>query len=192
VIVNVHLPFSTLNGLHNEVNQLRTQVTSLQEANTRLVEEKRRYDRQAMVAQFHRVFGQPVLHGPQVPPVDRVRLRLRLITEEFLELLDACRCPLGGDIRPDLAKCLEWAEPYPSDLPDVADALADLEYVISGSHCEFGIDGTAVFNVVHESNMAKAGPGSTRREDGKIQKPPGWKPPDIAGELERQQREASR
>lgn len=43
----------------------------------------------------------------------------------------------------------------------------------------------AVFDEVHRSNMAKLGPDGTpiRREDGKVLKPAGWTPPDIAGVL---------
>jgi predicted HAD superfamily Cof-like phosphohydrolase len=43
----------------------------------------------------------------------------------------------------------------------------------------------AVFAEVHRSNMAKLMPDGTvlRRADGKVEKPSGWTPPDIAGIL---------
>jgi predicted HAD superfamily Cof-like phosphohydrolase len=42
---------------------------------------------------------------------------------------------------------------------------------------EFGIDLNLYFDEVQKSNMAKV--GGPVREDGKILKPPGWKPPQI-------------
>lgn len=47
-----------------------------------------------------------------------------------------------------------------------------------------GIDLGPVFEEVHRANMAKVG-GPTRA-DGKILKPEGWTPPDVAGVLRRQ------
>lgn len=73
------------------------------------------------------------------------------------------------------------------DLVEFADALADLDYVIEGTRLEFGINGAPIAAEVHRSNLSKLGPnGPMLREDGKILKPPGWTPPDIAGELRKQ------
>jgi predicted HAD superfamily Cof-like phosphohydrolase len=70
------------------------------------------------------------------------------------------------------------------DLPELADALADLDYVVEGARLEFGINGAPIATEVHRANMAKLdGPV---REDGKKQKPEGWKPPDIESELRKQ------
>ena len=139
--------------------------------------------------EFHRACGVPGLGEgpPAVPPPERIRLRLKLIAEEFAELLQAAglydeeefRRARDGSLR-----FIDCESLGPCDLVQVADALADLVYVIEGTNLEFGIDGKHVFDVVHESNMQKTkGP---RRGDGKILKPDGWKPPDIAGELRKQ------
>jgi predicted HAD superfamily Cof-like phosphohydrolase len=45
-----------------------------------------------------------------------------------------------------------------------------------------GIDLGPFFAEIHRTNMEKAG-GPVRPSDGKILKPPGWKPPDIVGML---------
>lgn len=91
-----------------------------------------------------------------------VKLRCRLIDEEHNEFLEAV---------------------YENDMAGVADALADLIYVAIGTAVRFGIDLPKVWDAVHESNMRKFGPGSWRDETGKIRKPPGWQPPDVAGIL---------
>jgi predicted HAD superfamily Cof-like phosphohydrolase len=103
-----------------------------------------------------------------------------LIAEEFLELCAA----LGYHPKLTLDR---QVTPFPREhvyLPEVADALADLDYVIEGTRLEFGIDGGPIADAVHAANMRKVG-GPTRA-DGKILKPDEWEPPDIAGELKKQ------
>lgn len=142
--------------------------------------------RSAQVRDFHRAMGQPILTTPQVPPEDRVRLRLRLIAEEFFELLEAAGVDRILDGRTALASVQASVDCFAGtvDLPEFADALADLDYVIEGTRLEFGIDGQPIADAVHASNMAKV--GGAIDEHGKCQKPPGWQPPDIAGELRKQ------
>jgi predicted HAD superfamily Cof-like phosphohydrolase len=138
------------------------------------------------VIQFHRAMHLPVRHTPAIPNGDRVRLRLRLIAEEFLELLDACGASLTGISRTESAICdaIERVREDTVDLGAVADALADLDYVTEGARLEFGIDGGPIADAVHDANMRKTdGP---IREDGKRLKPPGWTPPDILGCLKAQ------
>lgn len=146
------------------------------------------------VKAFHYMIGAPVLSTPDVPPEDRVRLRLRLIAEEFVELLDAALgkpSPRDGDAwelwnlltSQALYDYINKA-PLAVNLPEFADALADLDYVIEGSRLEFGITGAPIAAIVHASNMAKR--GGPVDASGKQRKPEGWQPPDIAGELRRQ------
>jgi predicted HAD superfamily Cof-like phosphohydrolase len=130
--------------------------------------------------------GQPVLDVPCVPSEARVRLRLRLIAEEFAELLEASVVLLESernDLRWHLRRIVDECPVLPV-LPDVVDALADLDYVIEGTRLEFGVDGEPVAKLVHEANMAKV--GGAVRVDGKIQKPAGWAPPDVVGALRAQ------
>ena len=69
-------------------------------------------------------------------------------------------------------------------MADLADGLADIDYVVEGTRLEFGIDGDAIAEEVHRANMAKA--GGPIAPNGKRLKPPGWTPPDIEGELRKQ------
>jgi predicted HAD superfamily Cof-like phosphohydrolase len=137
------------------------------------------------VTAFHKAMGQPILPRPQVPSDDRVRLRLKLIAEEFFELLDACGVhPIGHDEETPY-ESINCAINYIGvDLVKVADALADLDYVIEGTRLEFGINGAPIADAVHASNMKKT--TGERRDDGKVLKPKDWTPPDIAGELRKQ------
>jgi predicted HAD superfamily Cof-like phosphohydrolase len=68
------------------------------------------------------------------------------------------------------------------DLVGIADGLADLLYVVYGTSVSYGIDVRPIFEEVHRTNMAKV--GGAVREDGKVLKPDGWLPPDIAPLLE--------
>jgi predicted HAD superfamily Cof-like phosphohydrolase len=152
-------------------------VEELLAHNTELVERNRAVSIRTNVEQFHRVMGLPILDRPQVPPDDRVRLRLRLITEEFFELLEATIPTWASepwllvDVRQKIAKLLTMGE-VKVDLPEFADALCDLDYVIEGTRLEFGIDGTPVLAEVQRANLAKAG-GPVRDIEG-VLRAQGW------------------
>lgn len=90
-----------------------------------------------MVADFHRTFKHPVLDAPAIPSEDRCRLRVALLAEELKELEVAI---------------LE------KDMVEVADALCDIQYVLSGAILEFGLGEkfNALFEEVQRSNMSKA------------------------------------
>lgn len=140
----------------------------------------------SQVAEFHKAFGVPDATTPAVPSDERVRLRLRLVAEEFFELLAASSALTRYDLESIEEGVREFIDDTGTvvDLPAFADALADLDYVIEGTRLEFGIDGAPIAAEVHRANMAKLGGGA--RADGKITKPAGWTPPDIAGELRKQ------
>lgn len=116
------------------------------------------------VAHFHNVFGQPIVDKPALPSIERRELRERLLQEEFTEYMQAS----AND-----------------DIVEVADAIADIIYVLLGTALEYGIPIGRVFAEVHRSNMAKMFSDGTvrRRDDGKILKPESWTPPDIRGVL---------
>lgn len=137
------------------------------------------------VAEFHWAVNQPVRHTPIVPDKERVRLRMLLVTEEFFEFLEASGCPVEmlRDLQDGVVHAIKCREDE-VDLPELADAMADLDYVVEGTRLEFGIDGRPIAKEVHRSNMEKVGGG--QRADGKINKPEGWQPPDIEGELKKQ------
>ena len=89
------------------------------------------------VAAFHRLFRAPILASPVIPSADRCQLRVSLLKEEVQELADAIK---------------------DNDLVEVADALADIQYVLSGAVLEFGMGGCfkSLFDDVQRSNMSKA------------------------------------
>ena len=89
------------------------------------------------VAEFHKTFKAPILDTPQIPQKDRFELIVSLIQEELNELKEAIEN---------------------NDLVEIADALCDLQYVLSGAVLEFGLGDTFVelFNEVQRSNMSKA------------------------------------
>src|SRR5690625_3320579 len=70
------------------------------------------------VAEFHDTYDLPVLDEPQLIPKERAQLRINLLTEELKELKEA----IAND-----------------DLGEIADALCDLQYVLSGAILEFGM-----------------------------------------------------
>lgn len=78
---------------------------------------------------------------------------------------------------------------YERDMIGVADGIVDSIYVLIGLGHELGLPLVALWEEVQRSNMAKAvlqPDGSyrvARRADGKILKPEGWTPPDIASVL---------
>lgn len=117
---------------------------------------------QAMVSQFHGLFGHPIGNTlePQALEHPLSTLRLELIKEEFFELVDAT---------------------INSDIVEIADALGDLVYVIYGYAIACGIDLDAVVEEIHRSNMTKLGADGkpVYREDGKILKGENYEPPRI-------------
>ena len=89
------------------------------------------------VAEFHRTFNAPILDTPQIPSKERCELRVSLLQEELNELQQAIA---------------------DNDIVEIADALCDLQYVLSGAVLEFGLGEKFVelFNEVQRSNMSKA------------------------------------
>ena len=89
------------------------------------------------VAAFHKTFKHPILDSPQIPSPERCALRVSLISEELEELRDAIK---------------------DKDIVEIADALCDIQYVLSGAVLEFGLGDkfADLFNEVQRSNMSKA------------------------------------
>jgi predicted HAD superfamily Cof-like phosphohydrolase len=89
-----------------------------------------------LVAEFHRTFKHPILNQPAIPAEERCRLRVALLAEELKELEVAI---------------------LNKDIVEVADALCDLQYVLSGAILEFGLGEKFkhLFEEVQRSNMSK-------------------------------------
>lgn len=88
-------------------------------------------------------------------------LYMKLIAEEFQELTEG------------------WNK---RDLVEIADACADLVWVIQGLNHSLGIPQQKVWDEVARSNMSKISENGKvlKRADGKVQKPETYSPPDIA------------
>jgi ubiquitin-protein ligase/predicted HAD superfamily Cof-like phosphohydrolase len=73
-------------------------------------------------------------------------------------------------------------------MADQYDAMVDAWYYMLNSAAKKGANLSSIFNVVHEANMNKRWIDGAfhRRPDGKVEKPPGWKEPNIVEEIERQ------
>jgi predicted HAD superfamily Cof-like phosphohydrolase len=67
------------------------------------------------------------------------------------------------------------------DLIGIADAVADLLYVVYGAALTFGIPVREVLAEVHRSNMTKLGDDGhpLYRDDGKVMKGPNFSPPQL-------------
>ncbi len=90
-----------------------------------------------LVADFHETFKHPIRPTPGIPPEERCKLRVALIAEELKEFEQAIR---------------------EKDIVEVADALCDIQYVLSGAILEFGLGERfrELFEEVQRSNMSKA------------------------------------
>ena len=88
------------------------------------------------VAEFHKTFKHPILPVPTIPNEERCKLRVALLVEELEELQEAIR---------------------DKDIVEVADALCDIQYVLSGAILEFGLGEKFkdLFEEVQRSNMSK-------------------------------------
>ena len=70
------------------------------------------------------------------------------------------------------------------EIEEIADGLVDIVYIVMGIANRYGIDFDACWSAVHSANVAKFPFGKAERDaSGKILKPEGWTPPDIAGAL---------
>jgi predicted HAD superfamily Cof-like phosphohydrolase len=105
--------------------------------------------------------------GQSIPPFnanrsDQSDLYMKLIQEEYTELMDAEAV---------------------SDDAEICDACFDLMWVIVGYMKSRGWDCENIWDEGAKSNLSKIDSATDKvkkREDGKILKPEGWKPPDFA------------
>ena len=89
------------------------------------------------VAEFHKTFKHPIEKKPIIPAMERCDLRVALIREELEELEAAIK---------------------DQDIVEIADALCDIQYVLSGAVLEFGLGEKfrTLFDEVQRSNMSKS------------------------------------
>lgn len=117
------------------------------------------------VGEFHFAFNLPMATRPQSHVPEALgMLRIELLREEFEEFRDAVKR---------------------EDLVGIADALGDIVYVAYGAAVTYGIDLDAILREIHRANMSKLGSDGkpVLRQDGKVLKSEGYRPPDIRGVL---------
>lgn len=139
---------------------------------------------QEQVAEFHRALDFPVRDTPTVPGGDEVRLRARLIAEEFFEVLATMFQEVDWRAWSRSVRGVVDRARIAVDLPELAHELADLHYVTSGTAVQLGVDEDAVLAEVHRANLSKAGGG--KDANGKAMKGAGFVPADVAAVLRAQ------
>lgn len=134
-------------------------------------------DVQQQVLEFHRAGGHTINIEPTIIDFETYVLRLKLMTEEAQELVDAM---------------------YEENLEHIAKELADFLYVVYGTEVSYGIDMEPISAEVHRSNMTKfnvagayaatcdASGKSIKDASGKTLKPDCYQPPQLGPILEAQ------
>lgn len=147
------------------------------------------------VRAFHQAFDLVVRDTP-VPElaIDEKRFRERLILEEVAELI----CAMHGLPEPEhVAKwwaaaldhharsCSAAGQKGAGGVVEVARESADVLNVVYGNALHWGFDLDTAFHTVMDACMRKLGPDGQvrRRADGKVLKPDGWEPPDVAAAI---------
>merc|ERR1719277_2161620 len=128
-----------------------------------------------------------------------VKFISKMILDEILELWATLKtAPESKAALIDLVtkaealKKEEYSDNHQGNIQQVAaqaDALVDIQYYMLNCAAKKGFNMSSIFGVVHAANMAKRNPATGRFEknaDGKVIKPPGWKPPNVEGEVARQ------
>ena len=127
--------------------------------------------------------------GKEIPPnlSDDTKKWLRLVMEEFMETFRATLAHAPDDktfiqiqfhLESALSACqVDKGDDQMEKLAEIADGLVDLIYVSVGMALKLGIPLEEVWDEVHKINMAKD--RKYVRPDGKVVKPPEWKPPAI-------------
>lgn len=111
------------------------------------------------VLEFHKAFNLAV---NQAPSEGLLRLRMKLIEEEY------------NEVRDELSR-------ESLDLERTTAELADLMYVVLGTAISLGLPIVEVFDEIHRANMSKLGSDGKPiyREDGKVLKGPYYQPASL-------------
>ena len=121
----------------------------------------------SLVAKFNKLAEQPYDGTASLQDGDAVAHRMKLITEEYVELVEASRAALIDDT--------------PENRAHVLKEIIDLLYVTLGMGVVFYKRDVCrdAFEIVHTNNLDKLRDGIIKDEDGKVLKPEGWKPVDL-------------
>lgn len=130
--------------------------------------------------------------APRLLAYNEQVLRAKLIFEETMETINGLGVSIqvrepydDGDFIPindPVNKTVvdhEFQVVHCLDLVKVVDGCADISVVTIGTLVACGVTDVGVLTEVDMNNLAKFGPGHSIRDDGKVIKPPGHKPPDL-------------
>ncbi len=145
---------------------------------------------QQRIEKFMKGAGQFLPFVPTKPDQETLLLRARLITEEWLETMQAMGFKLSFKTNPtnslaavDDISFAYWDKQF--DMVGVVDGIADLSVVSVGTLSAMGVADAAVLEIVDKNNISKLN-GGYRGAHGKFIKPPNHKAPDIANVLKEQ------
>ncbi len=114
---------------------------------------------QGKVKEFMQTFGQATPDKPTVPDAKTRELRVKLLLEEVLELAEASGVQVitehGQLIESTSDLSISVNPALTPNLVGVADALADIDYVMQGAAVAYGLDLEPFCDEVHRSNMTK-------------------------------------
>ena len=161
-----------------------------------------------LLRMFHRALGSlRTTPTPVIPEAER-RLRVRLLVEELVELVQALEAApetkeqTAARVAQVIAVLPHTPGDVEVDLENLALEIADLIAVSHGTAAHHGIDSDLACEAVHFSNMSKlpdhepcqgrgcedcdrTGKGTPlTRADGKVLKAPGHRPPDLTAALQ--------
>ncbi len=110
------------------------------------------------VRTFMQTFGQATPTSPAVPDEKTLKLRVKLLLEEVLELAEASGIKIVSEV--PKGEAISGGNLYMSvvgeaDLVGMADALADIDYVNQGAAVAYGLNLEPFQDEVHSSNMTK-------------------------------------
>lgn len=123
---------------------------------------------------------------PTVPSLAEQKLALKLLTEEYFEVLEKFY-PTAAWVEGDrILNIIEDPNIIPAKpvLHELAHELGDVMYVAESFFQTLGVDSEPVHDEIQRANLDKA--GGPRRADGKVLKPEGWVAADVKRAIEEQ------
>lgn len=126
----------------------------------------------------------PIVPTP-LPAYVRI-LRAKLIFEEAMETITKGLGVkvIGTHFSDGSLEALAFKLDGDFDMVETIDGVCDLSVVGVGTLSAMGVPDLPFIRAVDANNLEKFAPGYSWRIDGKLQKPPGHKPPDLRRILE--------
>jgi predicted HAD superfamily Cof-like phosphohydrolase len=140
------------------------------------------------VKEFMIKAGQEIPDAPTVPDENVLALRMRLVAEEFCELMTALGFGYQVDIwdknGKDGLSYQSFGLPTLPDLVGILDSVCDLTVVSTGTALACGLPLEKGQIEVDTANLRKFGPGGHRDNNGKWIKPADFVEPDLVSIIE--------